>query len=307
MASKTVTVSADAAAAGCTATCDSYATGSEYGIIDFTNYQIVATAAAGWRLVSFTFDEHTQSSTGASRIAPYTVTPDATGKYPADADKSYSSRLAPFEDDYVDGAYHEWTTLENVSAVFVQDAPTTYTITTAVSPAGAGSVTGGGQYSSGTTVTLQALPSAGYGVAYWQKDGVMVQGSERQSSLSITVTSNATYTAALQTETKVTVTLVATDFGLVHFKDDSAAPSQGPIIKTFTKGSMYSDTFTVEAITKNGSVFKYWTISGLSGKWYDAELYRYAPDEDTTITAYFALPIEAYARQFDNKLIPADY
>lgn len=295
--SKSVAISPAAAqVAGCTAQCPGEQT--DYSDGWSREYTLSASLASGWRFVKFTWSKVRRTASGTTPIGDY----ESVSNPSTAADGLTESRI------YGDTTYWQENLIENIVAHFEQGTPpppTTYTITTDVSPAGAGSVTGGGQYSSGTTVTLQALPNAGYGVAYWQKDGVMVQGSERQSSLSITVTSDATYTAVLQTETKVTVTLVATDFGLVHFKDDSAAPSQGPIIKTFTKGSIYSDTFTVEAITKNGSVFKYWTISGSSRKWYDAELYRYAPDEDETITAYFALPIEAFARQFDNKPIPA--
>lgn len=296
----TITISPAAAqVAGCSASCTiSGPTIDSFGH-ELYECSFAATAHGNYNFVRFTWRQSkivyhkTDGTTTDESFDISTIYNPTDPAYP-------SANIGISESRY---SKTTWDVM-NVTAYF-EEIPTTYTITTAVSPAGAGSVTGGGQYSSGTTVTLQALPNAGYGVAYWQKDGVMVQGSERQSSLSITVTSNATYTAVLQTETKVTVALVADGFGLVHFKDDSAAPSQGPIIKTFTHGSMYSDSFTVEAITKNGSVFKYWTISGSSGKWYDAELYRYAPDEDITITAYFALPIEAYARQFDNRLIPA--
>ena len=125
MASKTVTISPPAAlAAGCTATCESYVTGTEAGVIDFTNYQFAATAAAGWRIVRFDFDEHTQSSTGGDTTQSFSEAADAAGKYPSDADRDYTARLEPFEDDYTDGTYREWTTLENCVAVF---EPTTAT------------------------------------------------------------------------------------------------------------------------------------------------------------------------------------
>ena len=125
MASKTVTISPAAAlAAGCTATCESYVTGTEAGVIDFTNYQFAAIPAAGWRIVRFEFDEHTQSSTGGDTTQSFAKAADAAGKYPADADRDYSARLEPFEDDYTDGTYHEWTTLESCAAVFEPAAAT---------------------------------------------------------------------------------------------------------------------------------------------------------------------------------------
>ncbi len=64
----------------------------------------------------------------------------------------------------------------------------TYTITTAVSPTGSGTVTGGGTYNKGSTATLKATPSAGYKFIKWN-DGITV--AER----TVTVTSNVTYTA----------------------------------------------------------------------------------------------------------------
>ena len=125
MATKPVTVSPPAAAAaGCAATCVSYATGTEAGVIDFTNYQFAATTVGNWRIVRFDFDEHTQSSTGGDTVQSFSKAPGAAKKYPADADRDYSARLEPFEDDYTDGTYHEWTTLENCVAVFELRTPT---------------------------------------------------------------------------------------------------------------------------------------------------------------------------------------
>lgn len=108
----------EAAAAGCEATCESYATGTEWGILDFTNYQFAATTVGNWRIVRFDFDEHTQTSTGGDKVQSFRKWPDAAKKYPADADRDFSARLAPFEDSHVDGSYREWTTLENCVAVF---------------------------------------------------------------------------------------------------------------------------------------------------------------------------------------------
>ena len=72
------------------------------------------------------------------------------------------------------------------TATFTQD---TYTITTNVTPAGAGTVTGGGNsYHYGQEVTLTATPNANYEFAGWQ-DG------ETDNPRTITVTGNATYTA----------------------------------------------------------------------------------------------------------------
>ncbi len=63
-----------------------------------------------------------------------------------------------------------------------------YTITTNVTPAGSGSVTGGGTYPYGATATLTATPNSGYEFLQWS-DG------DLQNPRMVTVTGNATYTA----------------------------------------------------------------------------------------------------------------
>ena len=52
-----------------------------------------------------------------------------------------------------------------------------------------GTVTGGGTYNEGTSVTLTATPATGYHFVKWQQDG------NTQNPRTVTVTGNATYTA----------------------------------------------------------------------------------------------------------------
>ncbi len=63
-----------------------------------------------------------------------------------------------------------------------------HTITTNVSPSGAGAVSGGGKQVINSTITLTATPNTGYKFVKWN-DGVTT------ASRTITVTGNATYTA----------------------------------------------------------------------------------------------------------------
>lgn len=72
----------------------------------------------------------------------------------------------------------------------------TFTITTAVSPAGSGSVSGGGTYSSGASVELHAIANAGYEFSKWS-DG------ETANPRSVKVTATETFTAIFK-ETAVT-------------------------------------------------------------------------------------------------------
>lgn len=82
-----------------------------------------------------------------------------------------------------------------------QPTPTAqaYTLTTYISPPGAGSVSpAGGQYESGVQITLTATPASGYTFDYWQ---------DPASSSSNTVSSNT-----------VTITMNAHKLILAHFK-----------------------------------------------------------------------------------------
>lgn len=63
-----------------------------------------------------------------------------------------------------------------------------FTITTAVSPPGSGSVSGGGSYNYGSTATLTATPSSGYKFVKWSDNNT-------SNPRSVTVTVAATYTA----------------------------------------------------------------------------------------------------------------
>lgn len=77
--------------------------------------------------------------------------------------------------------------------------PTTqYTITTNASPTNGGSVSGGGTFDSGTTITLTATANSDYEFSSWSN-------GETTSSISVTVSADATYTAYF-TKKVVTVT-----------------------------------------------------------------------------------------------------
>ena len=66
--------------------------------------------------------------------------------------------------------------------------PTVGTISTAVSPSGAGSVSGGGTYALGATVTLTATPATGYTFSQWN-------GGSTANPRTVTVTGDMFFTA----------------------------------------------------------------------------------------------------------------
>ncbi|MDW8069688.1 MAG: hypothetical protein RML46_12340, partial [Anaerolineae bacterium] len=80
--------------------------------------------------------------------------------------------------------YPDWT----VRAVFVR----TYTITVSANPAAGGTVTGGGTYAHGATVTVTAQANPGYDFLNWTENGTVVS---TDASYSFTATGNRTLVA----------------------------------------------------------------------------------------------------------------
>jgi uncharacterized repeat protein (TIGR02543 family) len=85
--------------------------------------------------------------------------------------------------------------------------PGTYTLTTYVSPSGAGSVSPqGGQYASGVQVTLTATPASGYTFDHWG-------GSASGTTPSITITMNSDKSLTAYFKTTAPGLLFSDDFG----------------------------------------------------------------------------------------------
>lgn len=87
-------------------------------------------------------------------------------------------------------AAYTFTVSENATytAFFGETPINYYTVTTNVNPAEAGSVSGGGTYQEGSSVTLSAISNPGYMFNHWN-DGVT------DNPRTVTVTQNITYTA----------------------------------------------------------------------------------------------------------------
>ena len=107
--------------------------------------------------------------------------------------KTVEIDLSDFRDQEIQLAFkylgtyaHEWY-IDDVR-IEQEAAPASYTITTDVNPAGAGTVTGGGTYPEGTEVTLAATANTGYIFSHWS-DGLTT------NPRTITVNANANYTA----------------------------------------------------------------------------------------------------------------
>ena len=109
-------------------------------------------------------------------------------------DKSFTFTVAPGDSvrlafDYVTYG-GSFLIIDNVTiAPASAPQPTQYTLTVQSNNNAWGTVTGGGTYNEGTSVTLTATPATGYHFVKWQQDG------NTQNPRTVTVTGNATYTA----------------------------------------------------------------------------------------------------------------
>ena len=84
----------------------------------------------------------------------------------------------------------------NLTAIFLNDAGTTYTITVNVNDSTMGTATGGGTYTAGDQITLTATPFSGYNFVNWTQVsgfGTNVVGTD--TTLIITVTGDKTFVA----------------------------------------------------------------------------------------------------------------
>ena len=131
------------------------------------------------------------------------------------------------------GYYYTW-----MIRVGLTDAEpmTFYTITAAAANSSQGSVSGGGTYPDGSTVTLTAFPTSHHHFLQWD-DG------STQNPRTITVTGDATYTASFETDT-YTINVV------------SEMPNMGSV----TGGGTfpYGTTIWIEAIPFEGYAFMRW-------------------------------------------------
>ena len=156
------------------------------------------------------------------------------------------------------------------TAIFSEVGATYYVVTTSVSPAGAGTVTGGGAYEAGTVITLAATANPGYTFSQWN-DG------STQNPRTVTVNSNLSFTAIFsQNIYTITVlanpsnagmvtgggayhygeivTLTATAYSGYEFQGWSDGSSQNPHQVTVTGNATYTAIFSQSGTT-------YYTVS----------------------------------------------
>ena len=131
------------------------------------------------------------------------------------------------------------------SADFVANFVEGVVITVTCNPEDAGTVTGGGTYAAGETVTLTATPvNPGSTFLFWTLNGETVSETP---SFDITVTESAEYVANFSVETYI-ITV-------------SANPNDGGTV-TGAGAFHYGETCTLTATPADGYVFQNWTLNG---------------------------------------------
>ena len=156
------------------------------------------------------------------------------------------------------------------TAIFSEVGATYYNVTTSVSPAGAGTVTGGGTYEAGSVIVLTATANPGYTFNRWDD-------SSTQNPRTVTVNSDLSFTAIFtQNQYTITVvanpsnagtvsgggayhygeyaTLTATAYSGYEFVGWSDGSSQNPHQVMVTGNATYTATFTQSGTT-------YYTVS----------------------------------------------
>ena len=151
-----------------------------------------------------------------------------------------------------------------------------YTLTTAVSPSGSGTVTAGGSIQYGSTKSLTATASAGYSFSSWSKTAGTLSSTTSNPTTFTMGTSAATVTANF-THNQYTLTL-------------STSPSGGG---TATGGGTkyYADSCSISATAATGYSFVNWTTSsgGTIANASSASTTYTMPNGNATVTANFSI------------------
>jgi YD repeat-containing protein len=128
---------------------------------------------------------------------------------------------------------------------------TTYTVTTNVSPTGAGTVTGGGTYSSGTSIELNAIANSGYKFSHWS-DG------DTSNPRSMTVTKNITLTAlfeADESQPPFEVTDISKLNNVIYINPVEASAGSDVTLSVNMKNSVPMEGFSFDLYLPEGMEF----------------------------------------------------
>lgn len=168
---------------------------------------------------------------------------------------------------------------------YVLNFTSTLLIAVEANPAGAGTITGAGNYVPGAEVTLTAVANTGYEFANWTLNGVVVSTN---ASYSFTATEVATYVANFSFVHTQTLssgwnwwsTYVELDNNNGLNQLENSIGSAGIIIKSRTNGY-------VEAYEYNGGTYWYGTLNSINNE----QMYKIRTNEacEATVTGALAL------------------
>jgi hypothetical protein len=159
-------------------------------------------------------------------------------------------------------------------AVSVTIDPPSYSLTTGVSPAGAGSVTGGGTYEEGATATVQAYPNQGWMFDHWQGGGI--DGST-QNPEKVAMNGGRSVTAVFVPHPLSRITLVYPPSGAVIYWAPSFTwvadyGSQNAFVVDFALGGQIRTSSVIEGLGWNmpnaawdrisSGTLVYWRVRG---------------------------------------------
>ena len=136
----------------------------------------------------------------------------------------------------------------NLVANFIENPPTTYTVSVTANPTEGGNVTGGGTFEEGQSCTVTATANSDYTFENWTENGDVVSDN---ASYTFTVNGNRTLVANF-TENPPTIYTVTV----------SANPTEGGNViggGSFEEGQ----SCTVSATTNSGYLFDNWTENGI--------------------------------------------
>lgn len=173
------------------------------------------------------------------------------------------------------------------------DDTTYYTIATSVSPSGAGSVSGGGSYPSGSSVSVKAEPENGYAFSHWNIYNPVynqtVENVSTDNPWNVKATANATLTAVFtstsgggSSDGSVNINITKIGDGTVTVKRNGVDVTNTSEQYSFSVG----DTVTLEAIPYAGSNHQ---------GWIDDDYNWISKDSDYTFTVSSNTPAEISA------------
>lgn len=132
-----------------------------------------------------------------------------------------------------------------------------YNISASINLSGAGTITGTGSYTYGSTAQLKAIPNDGYKFLYWTENGNIVSTSDQYS---FTVTTNRTLVANFEKEiVQYTLTVNCDEGGMVTANNIDISNSS----RSYNEGT----TIILKASSNSGYKFTGWLQMGPSGSY----------------------------------------